>query len=67
MDLARILRLANLFSHVAGIGRRDPIDQVDWSTTPENPGFPGDALSAVYAVFLEEYEEERERMDPSTA
>jgi len=66
MDLARILRLANLFSHAAGIGRRAPIDAVDWNDTPENPGFPGEALAAVFERFLEEYEEERERMDPST-
>jgi putative nucleotidyltransferase with HDIG domain len=67
MDLTRVLRLANLFAHAAGIGRRSPLENVDWTTTPENPGFPGDALEEVFNRFVEEYGEERERMDPTTA
>jgi len=67
MNLTRVLRLANRFAHVAGIGRREPQTGVDWGTLAENPGFPGDAVAALFARFTEEYEAERSRMQASMA
>jgi len=62
MNLTRILRLANRFAHVAGIGRRDPVHDVDWGEEPTNPGFPGNAIADVFSDFMEEYNREREAM-----
>ncbi|MFQ5508311.1 MAG: HDOD domain-containing protein [Leptospirillia bacterium] len=65
MNLTRTIRLANRFAHVAGIGRREPIADVDWNEEADNPGFPGDAVGKIYAEFLEDYTSERNRMEAS--
>jgi hypothetical protein len=62
MNLTRALRLGNRFAHVAGIGRREPQMGVDWGTAEENPGFPAEAVKALYGKFIEEYTAERSRM-----
>jgi putative nucleotidyltransferase with HDIG domain len=67
MNLTRILRLANRFAHVGGIGRREPQTGVAWDRVAENPGFPGDAVGALFARFMEVYEVERARMQAALA
>jgi putative nucleotidyltransferase with HDIG domain len=62
MNLTRVLRLANRFAHVGGIGRREPQIGVDWAQEAENPGFPGGAVEALFSRFIEEYTSERARM-----
>lgn len=62
-NLTRVLRLGNRFAHVAGIGRREPQTGIDWESAEENPGFPAEAIKALYAHFIEEYTAERSRME----
>jgi putative nucleotidyltransferase with HDIG domain len=63
MNLTRVLRLANRFAHVGGIGRREPQIDVDWGQVDENPGFPGSAVETLFSSFIEEYTQERARME----
>ncbi len=63
MDLTRVLRLANLFAHMGGIGRRNPLKIDNLDSHPENPGFPGDAVEALFHHFIEEYTQERSHIE----
>jgi len=65
-NLTRVLTLANRFAHVAGVGRREPQAGVEWATAPENPGFPAEAVQALFDRFTEEYQSERARMDAAS-
>ncbi len=66
MALVRTLRLGNRFAHVAGVGRREPQTGVEWDSAEENPGFPGYSIEALYNIFIEEYTQERSRMEAAS-
>ncbi len=63
MDLTRVLRLANLFAHMGGIGRRNPLEVEDLGAHPDNPGFPPAAVDDLYQRFMEEFTQERANIE----